>query len=204
MILWFLCVTGVVFWVFPFMLLFPMWQVTHLMERSIFWGCSQAVLDVDVRHSCERSHSPGTLVSFPSGVWQWPLHPAPFAQNDPCLILFAQEMPKRAPEVELNAPHSCPATQEPSFRYARRQEGSFLCKSQTRPHRFREITSFTDEAAVKWTFKSAMTLQPKQVLAVGQDVRPGISASSCSAHFPQGVAFKSFQASELLMSLLAL
>ena len=69
-------------------------------------------------------------------------------------------------------------------------------------HGFREVSSFPDEAAIKRAFKSALTLQPKQVSAVNQDVRWGVAASSYSAHFLEGAALKASQASSLLTSLL--
>ena len=59
-----------------------------------------------------------------------------------------------------------------------------------------------DKAAVKRTFKSALTLQPKQVLAVSWDVHSSMAASSYSVHFLEGVAFKASQALGLLSSLL--
>ena len=76
-----------------------------------------------------------------------------------------------------------------------------MLKSWTWLHAFREVLSFVDKAAVKQTFQFALTLQRKQVFAVGRDVCLGI-ASSYSAHFLEGAAFKASQASGLLTSLL--
>ena len=116
---------------------------------------------------------------------------------------FAHETHKRAPEVELYTTYlfSLPLG---SFLPGTPMTGRVLSQvADQAPRGFKEVSSFTDEAAVKRTFKSALTLQPKQVSAVGQDVRSGVSASSYPAHFLEGAVFKSSQASELLTSPLA-
>ena len=95
------------------------------------------------------------------------------------------------PEVKLNIPYSCPVARKFSFQYEQGQEGFFLCKSQIQPRSFiREVSSITDEAVVKCSFKSALMLQPKQVSAVSQNVRSGAVALSYFAHFLDSVAFR--------------
>ena len=114
---------------------------------------------------------------------------------------FAQETLRCAPEVELNSLYSCPAAWKFASRYGQGQEGSFLQKSRTRPHGFREVSSFPDEVAVKRALKSALTLQPKEVSVVNQNIHSGVAASLYSAHFLEGAALKASQASGLLTSL---
>ena len=75
---------------------------------------------------------------------------------------FTQETLHWVPEVELNTPYSCPATEKFSSWYEQGQEGSFLCKSQTQPHSFREVSSFMDEGAVEHTLSPPWCCNPKK------------------------------------------
>ena len=174
---------------------------SHSSHKDHSWGCSQVSLLTSGALVTEATH-PGPQ-SHPLEVREsdcralLPLHKTVSA-----CYCFAPETLHRAPEVELNTPYSCPVTWKFASQYEQGQEGSFLHKSWTQPHGFREVSFFQDEAAVKCTFKSPLTLQPKLVSALNWDVCSGVAASLYSTHFLEGAAFKASQALSLLTSLL--
>ena len=110
-------------------------------------------------------------------------HSAPSAQIMPIWYHFAEESLHRVPEVELKFLCSCPTFQNSSPQHAQAWEGSFLTKSRTHPHGFGEISSIQDKGAVKKTFSSALTAQPKQMLTVNHDTCTVVSAALYAAHF---------------------